>query len=238
MVEEAEARGVPVQIGHHRRHSPIIAAAKDTIARGELGNIVSVTGQFWLYKPEAYFAEKWRTTTGAGPVFINLIHDIDLLRHLCGEIIAVQAMESRRIRGLGVEDTACVLMEFESGALGTFTGSDTIVAPWSWEFSAAENPAYPHVPGRCYAIGGTWASLSVPDLGLWRHETERGWWEPTSETRLKRDTGDAFELQFRHFLDVVRGRSPPLPDAWDALRSLLVTEAIKAAASERRQIAL
>ena len=42
-----------------------------------------------------------------------------------------------------VEDTATVNLIFESGALCTLNISDTIVAPWSYELTAGENPAYP-----------------------------------------------------------------------------------------------
>ena len=35
-VDAAEAAGVPILVGHHRRHSPLIAAARDMIAAGDL----------------------------------------------------------------------------------------------------------------------------------------------------------------------------------------------------------
>lgn len=162
LVEAAKGAQVPILVGHHRRHNPRIAAAKAAIDRGLLGDIVAVQAQFWLYKPDDYFDVEWRTRTGAGPVFINLIHDIDLLRHLCGEITAVQATQSTRTRNNTVEDTAAILLEFANGALGTVSVSDTIPAPWSWELTAAENPAYPTTDAACYSIGGTKASLSLP----------------------------------------------------------------------------
>ena len=73
---------------------------------------------------------------------MNLIHDMDLLRHLCGEVTSVQAFESNAARGIR-EDSAVILLRFANGALGTVTVSDTIVAPWSWELTTGgENPAY------------------------------------------------------------------------------------------------
>ena len=90
LVAAAEKAGVPLLIGHHRRHNPLIAQAKAKIDAGDLGRLVAVHGMFWLYKPDDYFDVEWRRKPGAGPVYINLIHDIDLLRHLIGEVASVQ----------------------------------------------------------------------------------------------------------------------------------------------------
>lgn len=91
LVDSAERRGVPLLVGHHRRHDPMIQRAKEEIDSGRLGQIVSVHGMFWLIKPDDYFDVAWRREKGAGPILLNLIHDVDLLRYLCGEIVAVQA---------------------------------------------------------------------------------------------------------------------------------------------------
>lgn len=217
----ARDTGVAVLVGHHRRHNPIIAKAKEIIAEGGLGNVVAASGHFWLYKPDDYFLADWRNKTGAGPCFINLVHDVDLMRYLCGDIVDVQAMRSNRQRGSDVEDTAAILLRFESGALGSFTVSDTVVAPWSWEMTSGENPIYPHVRESCYQIGGTQASLSLPELRIWSHPGARSWWEPIEAVATKVDAGDAFQLQLAHFLEVLAG-APPLVTAEEGRKSLQV----------------
>lgn len=219
----AARKGTPVLVGHHRRHNPIIQCAKSMIEAGELGEIIAVNGQFWLYKPDDYFDASWRTKPGAGPLMINLIHDVDLLRHLCGDVAEVQAMRSNRARGFEVEDTAAILLRFAGGALGSFTVTDTAAAPWSWEMSSGENPIYPHLGGACYQIGGTRGSLSVPDLRLWSYAGARSWWEPLSATDRSVAGADAFARQFTHFLDVIDG-APPLVTARDGRESLAIVE--------------
>ena len=133
LVEEAKNVGIPILVGHHRRHNPIIQAAKEQIDSGFIGEIVAVHAACWLYKPDSYFDVAWRTQQGAGPVFINLIHDIDLLRYLIGEVRSVQAFGSNQTRDHAIEDTAAIILSFANGALATITVSDTIVSPWSWE---------------------------------------------------------------------------------------------------------
>ena len=135
--------GVPVLVGHHRRHNPRIKAIRDKVAGGEIGQLTAVVGLWLLKKPDDYFDVAWRREAGGGPLLINLLHDIDNLRFICGEISEVQAMTSNKARGFAVEDTAGLLLKFAGGAIGTVTLSDTTPAPWSWELSSGENAAYP-----------------------------------------------------------------------------------------------
>ena len=74
-------------------------------------------------KPEDYFEAAWRRQSGGGPLLINLVHDLDVLRHLVGEIESVRAFTSSATRGFEVEDTASVAIRFASGVLGSPGGA-------------------------------------------------------------------------------------------------------------------
>ena len=239
LVATARDKGVPILTGHHRRHNLLTAAAREVIDAGRLGRITAVHGQTWLMKPDDYFRAEWRRRKGAGPVFTNLIHDIDMLRHLCGEIESVHALESGAARGHEVEDTAAILLRFESGALGTVSVSDAIVAPWSWELTARDNPVYPATCEACYWIGGTHGSLSLPNLSLWRMPEARSWWAPIAEEKLVFDFGeDPFVRQIRHFAAVIRGDASPLVSGEEGMKSLAAVEAVKRSAETGRTIQL
>jgi predicted dehydrogenase len=237
LVEAAEAASVSVLVGHHRRHNPLIAAAKAMIDAGRIGPVVSVQAQFWLAKPDDYFDVAWRREPGAGPVFVNLIHDVDLLRHLVGEVVAVQARVAHH-RGHAVEDTCVATLEFANGALGTVNISDTIPAPWSWELTAAENPAYPPTDQACYLIGGSMGSLELPRLRLWQHEGKRSWWEPISTTTPPRGAGDPLVLQIEQFARVIRGEEQPLVSGREGMQTLAVIEAILTSAAQGLRVEL
>ncbi|HHI82841.1 MAG TPA: Gfo/Idh/MocA family oxidoreductase [Rhizobiales bacterium] len=229
---------VPVLVGHHRRHNPVIKKAKQIAGTGQLGRLASAHCSCWLYKPDDYFNASWRRQPGAGPVYINLIHDVDLLLHLCGPVVSVQAMESNNVRKHEVEDTATILLRFASGALATMSVSDTIAAPWSWELSSGENPVYPHMKTTNTMLGGTRASLSIPDLGLWRHEGKPDWWNPMNRVQVKVRPADPLVLQMRHFARVALGLEDPLVPGRDGLAALKVIEAIKQAASTHSLVSL
>ena len=231
LVEAGEAAGVPVLVGHHRRHNPIVRRAAEMIGDGAIGAIRAVQATCWLGKPDGYFEEApWRTREGAGPVSVNLVHDVDLLRHLCGEVTSVQAQAAPSARGHENEDVAAALLRFASGALGTISVSDAVPAPWSWELTSGEHPIYARTSQSCYLIGGSLGSLSLPDLTLWRHDGEAGWWGPISATVAPRPARDPLEAQIAHLADVARGNAAPLVSGREGLGTLEVIEAIQTAA--------
>jgi len=238
LIDAAEAAGVPLLVGHHRRHNPMILKAKEIIDNGELGRILVANAMFWLFKPEDYFDIDWRRQAGAGPVFLNLIHDVDNLRYLFGDIVAVQARESSAVRRNAVEETSVILMEFASGLLVTASVSDAVVAPWSWEMTTGENPAYPKTEEACYLIGGTHGSLSIPSLDLWKNGAKRSWWEPFEKRRIAVQHEDPLALQIRQFCKVIRGEEPPLVNAREGLTTLKVIMAIKQSAERGERIVL
>jgi predicted dehydrogenase len=230
LVEAAEQARVPLLVGHHRRYNPMIRKAKEIVDSGRLGQVLVLHGHFWVTKPDDYFAVGWRCEKGGGPVFLNLIHDVDLFRYLCGEIVAVQAQESNAMRGNAVEETAVILLRFKNGALGTVSVSDSVAAPWSWELTAGESPAFPRQDQACYQIGGTLGSLSVPQLDLWSYAGKRSWSEPLSRERAAFAADNPLRLQIRHFCDVIAGKASPLVSGREGLSTLKVIEAVKTAA--------
>lgn len=238
MTAAARAAGVPLAVGHHRRHNPLIRRASQMITEGALGQIVLAEASCWLMKPDDYFQTDWRRRKGAGPVYLNLIHDVDLLLHLCGPATLVQAMESAAARGFEVEDTAVILLRFASGALATMTVTDTVPAPWSWELTARENPAYPPNPASCYRIGGTQGSLELPDLALWHNPGKRSWWEPLSCTRAPVDHAEPLAAQAAQFGQVIRDGAAPLVSGEDGLAALEVIEAVKTSAATGQPVML
>lgn len=235
LADEADRCGVPLLIGHHRAHSPIMARARQLIDEGRLGKLVAVMGSAVFFKPDQYFADaEWRRQPGGGPILLNMIHEVHNLRMLCGDIVAVQAFSSHATRGFPVEDTVAINLRFASGALGSFMLSDTAACARSWEQTSQENKAYPSYPDEdCYVIAGTFGSLSVPTMRLktYAKAGDRSWWKPfdVSVAALTRD--DPLKLQLEHFERVIRREAQPLVSARDGLQNLRITEAIAEAAN-------
>jgi predicted dehydrogenase len=233
LVEAAEAAGVPLLTGHHRNYSPIMARARQIVQSGVLGSIVAVVGTAMFYKPDDYFdaGGGWRRRPGGGPILLNLIHEVNNLQSLVGDVIRVQAATSTATRGFEVEDTAAMVFTFANGALGTFLLSDTAASPRSWEQTSMENTAYASYPDEdCYHLAGTQGSLSVPTMRLKVYAGERSWWQPFEESTLELERSDPLAGQVEHFAAVIRGAVEPICSGRDGLNTLIVVDAVLEAA--------
>ena len=241
LVAASEAADVPILVGHHHRHSPLIAGAREIIRSGQLGRMVAAHGFYWFRKPDSGYFDgpgAWRKAPGGGPILINLIHMIDDFRNLCGDIVRVQAAQSSATRGFAVEDTAAMILHFANGALGTLTLSDTAAAPWSWELTSGENKDYPQTDQPCMMVTGTIGSLALPRLQVWRYPNEPHWFEPIDMTQSVRPEADPLTLQMAHFCQVIRREVRPVIDAREGTRTLETTLAVKQAAETGQTVAL
>ena len=237
IISSANKNKTPLLIGYHRRHNSIVSKVKELIDKGKLGNIVSANVLCWLYKHKDYYKEKWRISKGGGPLGINLVHDIDMICYLLGSIKYVQAFTTNKTRKFAVEDTATISLIFNSGALCTLNLSDTIVAPWSYELTAGENPAYPITNQSAYMIGGTKGSLQFPNLKYWFYKNERSWWNKifVNEDKNKKDDSTLVN-QIDHFADVVSKKVKPKVNGNDGLISLKIFAAITKSAKSGKKV--
>jgi predicted dehydrogenase len=234
LLKAVQASGARVLVGHHRAHSPIMARAGELVASGRIGRVVAVQGSAMFFKPDQYYIDgPWRAQVGAGPILINMIHEVHNLRMLCGEVTEVQALSSQAVRGFPVEDTVVINLRFQSGALGSFVLSDTAASARSWEQTSQENKAYAsYADEDCYVIAGTMGSLSVPTLRLKTYPTaqDRSWMLPFEQSVLDVHREDPLVLQMTHFMDVIAGRAQPRVSVYDGLQNLRVSQAIAQAA--------
>jgi len=240
LIEAARENRVKLLVGHHRRFNPYLLAAKKEVERGGLGTVIAVQGSWCLKKPGSYFdgIGEWRRNgESGGVVLINLIHEVDLLQYLLGPIVLVSAVQTKKTRGFDAEEGAAILLQFESGVVGTFILSDNVPSPWNFEAGTGENPTIPKVDkedgaGGFYRIMGTDASLSVPDLTRWSYDGKenKSWTEVLRKEDLRVEREKVpFELQVQHFYEVVRNGASPSCTGEEGLRAMVVCEAVKRA---------
>lgn len=150
MYEAADKAGVKHFLNHNYRRCPAVRLAKRLIDEGKIGRLFHWRGAYlqdWIVDPD--FPLVWQLQekfAGAGPHNDLNSHAVDLARYLVGDIKSVTAMTAnfiterplaqvggptafaattaeKRIGKVTVEDTAFMLAQFESGALGSFVAS-------------------------------------------------------------------------------------------------------------------
>ncbi len=231
LIEVAKANGVHLLVGHHRRHNPLIEAQRETVRGGGIGKLVGVTVLWALYKPSDYFKGPfaWRAAKGGGPILINLIHEIDNLRYVCGDVKRLYAEVSNSARRFPVEDTVSISLRLENDALATIFLTDTSPSNIGYEANTQENVFFYHSQKTCYYYFGTEGSITFPQLRklYYPDPAKAGWQFPISETGLKVDREDPYTRQLRHFCRVIEGKEIPRVSGEDARRTLEVTLAIQ-----------
>ena len=238
LVDAVAKSGVKTLVGHHRRYLAAVVEARRLIADGVLGDLVAASVVWATRKPDAYFGTTWRREPGGGPLLINAIHEIDMLRHLCGEVSAVGGVASNARRGFAVEDTAAALFAFVGGCLGTLVCSDAGFSPWTIEQGSRENPHFKYSGQSAYRLVGTKASLELPVLRLWgpRAQGEIGWDKPIVATELSVPYRDPFEAQLEHFQRLIRLDEPPMVSVRDGANTLAAILAVAQSGREGARI--
>lgn len=196
----------PLRVGHHRRCHPFSIAARDALA--QIGDLVGVSGLWSLRKHDSYYDIPWHVAPGAGPLSINLSHEVDLLHFFVGEITEATALTSHARRGLVIEDTAALAFRFADGALGSFLISDAGASPWAFEAGCGENPAIAVSGEDALRFVGTEGALAFPSLTRWGRSAagEIEWSRP-----LARSPGpdyariDPLAAQMTRFAGIVAG---------------------------------
>ena len=203
-------------------------AAGKIIAGSEIGRLIAISGQWAVRKPDHYYEMDWRRKPGGGPILINLIHDIDMMRLWCGEIESAYAETGNTERGFAVEDSGALVLRFQSGVRATITFSDATPSPWGWERASGDNPPHPGVGRELLSILRNGGVFRVSE-----HCHVRTPEEPmqAGSNRFERKPGPCpseprWAAQLRHFLDVARGEAEPRVSAVDALATLAATVAV------------
>lgn len=233
-----QSSGVKTLVGHHRRHHPSVQKTREMIAEGAIGPLVGVSGIWSARKPDSYFeAGPWRAKKGGGVILINLIHEIDFLRFTAGEIVGVQAVTSNRHRGFEVEDTAAIILEFASGALGTFFLSDAAPSPWTMEQGLGEAQEFPFSGQSSYRFIGGLGALEWPELRHWSQaESPPTWTAPMLARQQYATRLDPWNAQLSHFRDMIRDDVPSIQNVADGCLTLIAASAVSEAAVTGKRI--
>lgn len=230
LASEFDKLGVPLLIGHHRRYHPFVDRTKEIIEQQELGVPVMASIIWAVRKPDDYFEKgAWRTKSDGGPLLINFIHEADLLLHIFGKVIEIQAMTSNFQRGQAVEDTAGVLLRFESGLMASVILSDAALTPWSFEGACSENPNIAGTGISSWRIGCVQGALEFPQMNVWTDKEDQtgDWSRPLKSTQQDVPSVEPLYEQLTHFTNLIRKTETKAKcDGWDGIQAMRLIDLI------------
>ena len=229
MIDAARTRGVRVLVGHHRRHHPALARLRDVVRSGAIGRPVAASLMWLMAKPRAYFDVPWRAGLDGSPIRQNLVHDVDMLRWILGDVTDVAGLASNAERGRGaprIGRRGAALRGWRGGDPDLRRHDADPLGLRGRDWRERPHPAQRrgHAPHRGHAGRGV---LPVAP-GLVRRA--RDWSEAPAATRKPAPEGVPLARQLAHFAEVIDGRAAPVCDAADGRATLDAVLRIEAAA--------
>lgn len=113
IVKLAEDEDLVLAVGHIERYNPAVAFVKEGIQKKYFGDVISVSSQRVSNLPGRI--------KDVGVILDFGIHDIDVMRYLCGEIVSVYSIAGRYTSGIKNEDHATILLNFDTGVCGVIS---------------------------------------------------------------------------------------------------------------------
>lgn len=201
-------------VGHICRFNPRYAAAKEAIAAGQIGQIVSI-----------YARRNIPAWVGAsvlpkiGPIIGDGVHDTDLMLWYTGAKIVSAYAQTVDVRGLGNPDLGWTMYRFDSGATGVL--EDVWFLPDKTAFQIDERMEIIGTEGSIH-IHEVHPNLSICDKDGW-HCPDTTYWPELHGLRA-----GALRDELAYFAtSVQQGRPPAIitpEESREAVRACLAAE--------------
>lgn len=234
MIEACEANNVKVCVISQLRFSTVMQFVKKTIQEGALGRMISGDVYMKYYRSAEYYQSGgWRGTIamdGGGALMNQGIHGIDLLQYLMGPVKSVSCMARTLVHDIEVEDTANILVEYESGAIGVIQGTTSV------------NPGYP----RRLSLHGSKGSVVIQEDTVIEWDVEdyplpeelKG---QNSKYNGAQDPGafatEYHELQISDMITAILENGAPLVDMYEGKKAVeIILAAYKASESGKEEL--
>jgi len=113
MIQACDRAGAVLMINHTRRWSPVHHKARELIAQGAIGELLTMVGHCQGIKPNPAWQAKEE-----GPLLHDATHTFDMFRFFAGDAQWVLGTAARRRRPFRVEDESLSIIQFRSGVNG------------------------------------------------------------------------------------------------------------------------
>jgi predicted dehydrogenase len=233
VIEVAARRGITLGVCYQNRHNPLIVQAREFVAQGLLGPLISVevrmlTTQVQFRNPQHWLFNK--ALSGGGILSWLGCHYIDMIHFVTHDEIASVAAEvaTRNGEDIDVEDIAALSLRLKSGAIGSLHAGYTLALSGGGYHNATGYDTYFGVNGQLgrmyWSSSGKAGHLSV--------ETTHPDWSgaPRREFDFALAESPAYggvygETFIRDFIRAAKGEGTVPASGYDALRVAQVIDA-------------
>ena len=207
-VEKNKVKGAVIS---QLRFTESIQRVRKAIQNGELGRIILGDVYMKYYRsPEYYASAGWRGTwemDGGGALMNQGIHGIDVLQYLVGPVVSVSGVCKTLTRDIEVEDTANLIVEYASGAIGTIQGTTSV------------EPGYP----RVIEISGTRGTIVIKEDVIVRWDVDG---KELSEDQIPKGNAESFrnpagfdidnhKRQIQDLIDAIKENREPMVNVYE-----------------------
>jgi UDP-N-acetylglucosamine 3-dehydrogenase len=217
IVAAAAKSGSTLMVGHICRFNPRYALARERLAAGDLGKVVS------MFARRNIPAARSRTVLEKiGPLLGDGIHDTDLMLWMSGARVESVYALTHNVRGLPNPDIGWAMYRFDSGAIGVI--EDVWFLPPGTPFRIHEQLEVIGTKGAVYVHGGdtnvaihTADGVDCPDTLYW--------------PRMHGEIVGALRTEIAYFVDCVsRGVLPEVVTPTEARAAVAVLAAAEKSA--------
>jgi len=205
MIKACRENKVKLMTAFPMRFNQAVIEAKASVDRGEIGDVLCISGINHGKIPSGWFLDK--ELAGGGAVMDHTVHIADLMRWFTGsEYKKVYAESGALIHNKGIDDCGIVNVEFENGVFGTID--------CSW----AHHKNYSIWPEVYMEIVGTKGVLEIDAF----KQNEKVY---TADDGLIYDEiwgSDGDEGLIREFVEILRTGKTPLVTGIDGERAMEV----------------
>lgn len=213
VAEARKAKGF-FMVGHICRFNPRYAAAKQEIAAGKIGKIVSLYARRNL--PAFVGAQ---VLPKIGPIIGDGVHDTDLMLWYTGAKIVSAYAQTVNVRGFKHPDIGWTMYRFDNGATGVL--EDNWCLPDTTAFQIDERMEINGTEGSIY-IHDTHPNFSIVDKTGW-HSPDTTYWPSIHGVR-----SGALREELSYFANcVAQGQRPTVitpEESREAVRACLAAE--------------
>ncbi|MGD0004666.1 MAG: Gfo/Idh/MocA family oxidoreductase [Anaerolineaceae bacterium] len=211
VIAAAKENRVKLMTGHNMRYMGQHAKAKELVDQGVIGRPFLMVASVHVFGLVDGFRLSLKRQ-GGGTLIDSGVHRFDLIRWIMGDVKRLYGKKGRFFNmDMEGEDTAVVLMEFASGAVGTFT--------CSWSAKAPKNEEFLQIYGTKGSIITTYNGQSLE----MRSETPPAGWQELSSFVFPFDQAGSIKLELADFADsILLDRQPPITGE-DGKKSLELT---------------